>query len=72
MSTTELIRARTGRIEAATAVALYGVYELVRGFGGEDWTAARLHTADIVGYVQYIYWPSKSWSRFGVANDRLP
>ena len=41
MSTTELIRARTGRIEAAAAVALYGVYELVRGFGGEDWTAAR-------------------------------
>jgi signal peptidase I len=27
---------------------------------------------DIVGYVDYIYWPSESWSRFGVANDRLP
>jgi signal peptidase I len=27
---------------------------------------------DIVGYVQYVYWPSKSWTRFGVANDRLP
>jgi len=58
MSTTELIRARTGRIEAATAVALYGVYELVRGFGGEDWTAARLHTADIVGVERSlgIFW----------------
>jgi signal peptidase I len=31
-----------------------------------------IHVADIVGYVQYIYWPSESWSRFGVANDRLP
>jgi hypothetical protein len=58
MSTTELIRARTGRIEAAAAVALYGVYELVRGFGGEDWTAARLHTADIVGVERSlgIFW----------------
>jgi signal peptidase I len=27
---------------------------------------------DIVGYVDYVYWPSESWSRFGVANDRLP
>ena len=58
MSTTELIKARTGRIEAATAVALYGVYELVRGFGGEDWTAARLHTADIVNVERSlgIFW----------------
>ncbi len=31
-----------------------------------------IHVADIVGYVEYIYWPSESWSRFGVANDRLP
>jgi signal peptidase I len=31
-----------------------------------------IHQADIVGYVEYIYWPSESWSRFGVANDRLP
>jgi signal peptidase I len=27
---------------------------------------------DIVGYIEYIYWPSASWSRFGVANDQLP
>ncbi|MEM9645805.1 MAG: signal peptidase I, partial [Planctomycetota bacterium] len=27
---------------------------------------------DVVGYVDYIFWPSQSWSRFGVANDRLP
>jgi signal peptidase I len=31
-----------------------------------------IHLADIVGYVQYVYWPSESWSRFGVTNDRLP
>lgn len=31
-----------------------------------------IHIGDIVGYVEYVYWPSESWSRFGVANDRLP
>ena len=31
-----------------------------------------VHTGDVVGYVDYVYWPSESWSRFGVANDRLP
>jgi signal peptidase I len=31
-----------------------------------------VHSADIVGYVDYVYWPSASWSRFGVADDRLP
>ena len=31
-----------------------------------------IHLGDIVGYVEYIYWPSESWARFGVANDRLP
>ena len=31
-----------------------------------------IHLADLVGYVEYIYWPSESWSRFGVANDQLP
>lgn len=28
-----------------------------------------IRLADIVGYVDYIYWPSESWSRFGVKND---
>ena len=37
-----------GRIELAALAVLYGAYELVRGFGGEDWVAARAHTADIV------------------------
>jgi hypothetical protein len=49
MSGSDIIRIRAGRVEAAAAVALYGLYEVVRGFGGEDWEAARLHTADIVG-----------------------
>jgi hypothetical protein len=41
-------RPHPGRIELAALAVLYGVYELVRGFGGEDWAAARAHTADIV------------------------
>jgi signal peptidase I len=31
-----------------------------------------VHGADIVGYVDYVYWPAESWSRFGVVDDRLP
>jgi signal peptidase I len=31
-----------------------------------------IHVGDVIGYVDYIYWPAESWSRFGVANDRLP
>jgi signal peptidase I len=31
-----------------------------------------IHTGDIVGYVDYVYWPSKSWSRFGLANAGSP
>jgi len=58
MSTNELIRIRPGRVEAAAAVALYGMYEVVRGFGGEDWAAARLHTADIVAVERSlgVFW----------------
>ena len=41
-------RPHSGRIEIAALAVLYGAYELVRGFGGEDWAAARAHTADIV------------------------
>ena len=37
-----------GRIGLAALAVLYGAYEVVRGFGGEDWAAARAHTADIV------------------------
>jgi len=54
----DVVRIRAGRIEAAAAVALYGAYELVRGLGGEDWAAARLHTADIVALERSlgIFW----------------
>jgi signal peptidase I len=31
-----------------------------------------IQLADIVGDVEYLYWPTQSWSRFGVANDQLP
>jgi hypothetical protein len=31
-----------------------------------------VHMGDLVGYVDYVYWPAESWSRFGVADDRLP
>jgi len=41
-------RPYSGRVELAALAVLYGAYELVRGFGSEDWAAARAHTADIV------------------------
>jgi hypothetical protein len=41
-------RSHSGGIEIAALAVLYGAYELVRGFGGEDWAAAHAHTADIV------------------------
>jgi hypothetical protein len=44
-----------GRIEIAALAALYGAYELVRGFGSEDWVAARAHTADIVGLERHLH-----------------
>ena len=31
-----------------------------------------IYAGDIVGCVDYVYWPSASWSRFGLANDPLP
>ena len=38
----------SGRVELAALFVLYGIYEIVRGFGGENWAAARAHTGDIV------------------------
>jgi hypothetical protein len=45
-------------VEVAAAVALYAVYELIRGMGGENWTAARLHTDEIVNFERSLglYW----------------
>ncbi len=33
-----------------------------RGFGA-------VHVGDVIGFVQYIYYPAESWSRFGVYRD---
>src|SRR6187399_1948903 len=43
-----------GRIELAALAALYAVYEVVRGFGTENWTLAREHTANIVALEQHL------------------
>jgi hypothetical protein len=48
-------RPHPGRIELLALAVLYGVYELVRGFGGEDWAAARAHTADIVALERRLH-----------------
>src|SRR5918999_1458182 len=39
---------------SSAAVVLYGLYEVVRGFGGENWVAARAHTGDIVALEQRL------------------
>jgi hypothetical protein len=44
-----------GRIELLALAVLYGVYELVRGFGGEDWAAAKAHTGDIVALERHLH-----------------
>jgi hypothetical protein len=44
-----------GRIELAALAALYGAYEIVRGFGSEDWVAARAHTSDIVALERHLH-----------------
>jgi hypothetical protein len=44
-----------GRVELAALAVLYGAYELVRGFGTEDWVAARAHTADIVALERRLH-----------------
>jgi hypothetical protein len=58
MSATRLVRTvarpHSGRVELAALAVLYGVYELVRGLGGEDWVAARANTADIVALEQRL------------------
>jgi signal peptidase I len=27
-----------------------------------------IHIGDVIGYVDYIYWPAESWTRFGVVS----
>ena len=47
-------RPHSGRVELAALFVLYGLYEVVRGFGGENWAAARAHTGDIVALEQRL------------------
>jgi hypothetical protein len=58
MSATRLLRTaarpHSGRVELAALAVLYGAYELVRGFGGENWVAARANTGDIVALERHI------------------
>ncbi len=58
MSVAIASRTYRGPIEVAGAVALYAFYEVVRGVGGEDFSAARVHTQDIVGLERSlgVYW----------------
>lgn len=44
----------SGFQEIAGLAALYAVYEVVRGFGGEDFAAALAHTGDIVALEQEL------------------
>jgi hypothetical protein len=44
----------SGLREILGLVALYGVYEVVRGFGGEDFAAAIANTGDIVALEQSV------------------
>jgi hypothetical protein len=43
-----------GSVELAALALLYGAYELVRGFGGDDWDAALANTHDIVALEQRL------------------
>jgi hypothetical protein len=44
----QLVRPHRGVVEVATLLTLYGLYEVVRGFGSASLETARAHTADIV------------------------
>jgi hypothetical protein len=46
--------AHSGVNELLALAALYGVYEVVRGFGGEDFAAALANTGDIVTLERHL------------------
>src|SRR5215210_710722 len=48
------LRTHSGMTELALAIALYGVYEVVRGFGSTTLASARLHTAEIVSLERHL------------------
>jgi hypothetical protein len=47
-------RAHSGIVEIGLALALYAMYEIVRGFGSTTLAAARSHTADIVALEGHL------------------
>ena len=49
-----LARPNAGGAELALLGGLYALYEVVRGFGGENWAAAFKHTGDIVALERAI------------------
>lgn len=44
----------SAKVEIAATVALYGLYEIVRGFGSTTLAAAQAHTADIVSLERHL------------------
>src|SRR6266545_5690228 len=48
------LRTHSGITEIVLVVALYAMYEVVRGFGSTTLAAARSHTADIVALERYL------------------
>jgi hypothetical protein len=48
------LRTRSGIAELGMAIALYAVYEIVRGFGSTSLAGARSHTADIVALERHL------------------
>jgi membrane-associated phospholipid phosphatase len=47
-----ILRTHSGLAELGTAVGMYALYEIVRGFGSTSLEAARAHTDDIVAVEQ--------------------
>ena len=58
MSTTfrsALARPHRGLVEVATLTALYGLYEVIRGFGDASFAVARAHTDDVVALERSLH-----------------
>jgi hypothetical protein len=51
---TAVAKPHTGAVEIGGLAALYALYEVVRGFGSEDWAAAHAHTDAIVSLEQKL------------------
>jgi hypothetical protein len=64
------LRTHSGLAELAIAVVLYGLYEVIRGFGSTTLAAARAHTADIVAFERHLGFFVERSVQVGV--DRLP